>query len=287
MALLRAAICPAGVKQMRADAEFAVRSEAPWSPWRPTAVVVLGLAHVLAGEDAHAVEVLTDGLREARRVEDHTTWVLALAQLALYALERGELSEAETLSRETQHQDLPPVRGAISAFALVAAARVAQREGDSGKLAQCVAAVQLQRPQLTAAIPSISALTLLELTRIHIASGDSAGARAILRDINDLLREQPDLGIVGNVAKGLAEQVRTLPINIAGATTLTPAELRLLPLLPTHLSFPEIADRLFLSRHTIKTHAVSIYRKLDASSRGEAVARARHIGLLHESAVPD
>ena len=66
------------------------------------------------------------------------------------------------------------------------------------------------------------------------------------------------------------------------ATTLTPAELRPLPLLPTHLSFPEIAARLFLSRHTIKTQAISIYRKLDTSSRGEAVARARDIGLLDE-----
>jgi LuxR family transcriptional regulator, maltose regulon positive regulatory protein len=280
VALLRAAICPAGVEQMRADAEFAVRSEAPWSPWRPTAVVALGLAHLLAGDDSRAEEVLVDGLREARRVEDHTTWVLALAQLALYALERGELSEAEALSSETHDQDLPPVRAAISAFALAASARVAQRRGDARKLAECVAGLQLRRPQLTAAIPSISALTLLELTRIHIASGDAAGARAILRDLNGLLRERPDLGIVGDVARRLAEQIRTLPINIAGATTLTPAELRLLPMLPTHLSFPEIAERLFLSRHTVKTQAISMYRKLDASSRGEAVARARDIGLL-------
>jgi LuxR family maltose regulon positive regulatory protein len=61
---------------------------------------------------------------------------------------------------------------------------------------------------------------------------------------------------------------------------LTPAELRLLPQLPTHLSFPEIGDRLFLSRHTIKSQAISIYHKLDVSSRGDAVARAREFGLL-------
>ena len=281
VALLRAAMCPAGVEQMQRDAEFAVATEAPWSPWRPTAVVVLGLAHVLAGDESRAEEVLADGLREARRVEDRTTWVLSLAQLALYALERGELDEAEALSRETQDQDLPPVRAAISAFALVVCARVAQLRGDAGRLAECVAGVQLRRPLLTAAIPSVSALTLLQLTRIHIASGDAAGARAILRDLGDLLRERPDLGIVGDVAQGLAERVRALPINIAGVTTLTPAELRLLPLLPTHLSFPEIAERLFLSRHTVKTQAMSIYRKLDASSRAEAVALARDIGLLH------
>ena len=282
VALLRAAMCPAGAEQMRKDAEFALASEAPWSPWRPTAVVLLGLAQVLAGEDSRAEDVLTDGLREARRVEDHTTSVLSLAQLALYALDRGELDEAAELSRETQDEDLPPVRASISAFALVASARVAQRRGDAGRLAECVAGVQLLRPLLTAAIPSVSALTLLQLTRIHIASGDAAGARGILRDLNDLLRERPDLGIVADVAKALAEQVRALPINIAGVTTLTPAELRLLPLLPTHLSFPEIAERLFLSRHTVKTQAMSVYRKLDASSRAEAVAVARGIGLLRD-----
>lgn len=112
--------------------------------------------------------------------------------------------------------------------------------------------MQLRRPQLTAGIPWSSALTLLQLTRFHIASGDAAGARTILRDLNDLLRDRPDLGNVGDAAKRLAEQARALPMNIAGATTLTPAELRLLPLLPTHLSFPEIADRLCLSRHTIR-----------------------------------
>lgn len=281
VALLRAAMCPAGVGQMRADAEFAVESEAQWSPWRVTALVVLGFAHVLAGDDVSAEEVLADGVREARRVDDHTIWGLALAQLALYALERGDLGNADALSREArEHGAL--ARGDTTAFAFVASARVAQRQGDSRRLEEYVTAVQLRRPGLTAAIPSVSALTLLQLTRIHIASGDSAGARAILRDVNDLLRERPDLGIVRDEANRLAEQVRTLPATIAGATTLTPAELRLLPLLPTHLSFPEIGSRLFLSRHTVKTQAIAIYHKLDVTSRGEAVARAREIGLLDE-----
>jgi len=51
-------------------------------------------------------------------------------------------------------------------------------------------------------------------------------------------------------------------------------------LLSTHLSFAEIAAELFLSPNTAKTQAVSIYRKLDASTRGQAVARARQLGLL-------
>jgi LuxR family maltose regulon positive regulatory protein len=70
------------------------------------------------------------------------------------------------------------------------------------------------------------------------------------------------------------------PYALAGASTLTAAELRVLPALSTPLSFKEIGERLYLSPHTIKTHAMSIYGKLDASSRSEAVERAIELGLL-------
>jgi LuxR family maltose regulon positive regulatory protein len=61
---------------------------------------------------------------------------------------------------------------------------------------------------------------------------------------------------------------------------LTAAELRLLPLLSTHLSFPEIAAEMFLSPNTVKSQAYSLYRKLGASSRSQAVARSRDLALL-------
>ena len=65
-----------------------------------------------------------------------------------------------------------------------------------------------------------------------------------------------------------------------GASSLTAAELRLLPLLSTHLTLLEIGERLHLSRNTVKTQAVSIYRKLGVSSRSEAMQRVRELGLL-------
>ena len=64
------------------------------------------------------------------------------------------------------------------------------------------------------------------------------------------------------------------------APALTAAELRLLPMLPTHLSFPEIAGEMFLSPHTVKSQACSIYQKLGACSRSQAVSRLRDLGLL-------
>ena len=68
--------------------------------------------------------------------------------------------------------------------------------------------------------------------------------------------------------------------GMAAALRVTPAELRVLELLPTHLSPQAIADSLCLSHNTVKTHLRAIYRKLGAASRSEAVARARDLGLL-------
>jgi LuxR family maltose regulon positive regulatory protein len=70
------------------------------------------------------------------------------------------------------------------------------------------------------------------------------------------------------------------------STTLTKAELRLLPLLTTHLSMPEIAEQLFVSRNTVKSQAISLYRKLDASSRSAAIAKAIELGLIDAQAPP-
>jgi LuxR family transcriptional regulator, maltose regulon positive regulatory protein len=76
--------------------------------------------------------------------------------------------------------------------------------------------------------------------------------------------------------QGVAEHV-VVAVPLA---PLTAAELRLLPILATHLSFPEIAAEMFLSRNTIKSEANAIYRKLGVSSRSQAVARSRELGLL-------
>ena len=66
--------------------------------------------------------------------------------------------------------------------------------------------------------------------------------------------------------------------QIAG--DLSDRELAVLRLLPAELSLREIGASLYLSLNTVKTHSRSIYRKLDASSRAEAVERGRELGLL-------
>ena len=102
-----------------------------------------------------------------------------------------------------------------------------------------------------------------------------------MREIDDILTRRPRPGTLVGEAQALRTQItRMRGAGVPGASALTAAELRLLPLLSTHLSFAEIAAELFVSPNTAKTHAVSIYRKLGVGSRGQAVGRARELGLL-------
>jgi DNA-binding CsgD family transcriptional regulator len=74
--------------------------------------------------------------------------------------------------------------------------------------------------------------------------------------------------------------VEEAPSTAPGKACLAAAELRLLPYLPTYLSFREIGERLSVSPHTVKSQAISVYRKLDVTSRSEAIEHARLLGLL-------
>src|SRR5690349_16905003 len=79
---------------------------------------------------------------------------------------------------------------------------------------------------------------------------------------------------------------RRSPLSLATAP-LSDAERNVLRYLPSHLSYPQIAEVLCLSRHTVKSHAGAIYRKLGVSSRAGAVQTARELGLVgHVVALP-
>jgi DNA-binding NarL/FixJ family response regulator len=63
---------------------------------------------------------------------------------------------------------------------------------------------------------------------------------------------------------------------------LTPREIEILEILPTGDTVTQIAARLFISVSTTKTHLASIYRKLGAVNRVQAINAARRAGLLHQ-----
>jgi len=123
-------------------------------------------------------------------------------------------------------------------------------------------------------------LPLRQNARAHLAVGDAAGARTLLRQASEVIRQRPNLGVLPGEVAALRDTIASLPIGPAGASTLTTAELHVLALLPYYLSFKEIGQRLGVKATTVKTHALAIYGKLGASTRSDAVELAVRAGLL-------
>jgi RimJ/RimL family protein N-acetyltransferase/DNA-binding CsgD family transcriptional regulator len=142
-------------------------------------------------------------------------------------------------------------------------------------------AFRRDRVQEATAQPHLAVQARIELTRAYLALDDMAGARTVMREIEEVLRRRPDLGTLVGETQALRTRLATERRSSGHeASSLTTAELRLLPMLATHMSGPEIAAELFLSPHTVKSQQLSIYRKLGAASRSQAIARARALGLL-------
>jgi LuxR family maltose regulon positive regulatory protein len=207
---------------------------------------------------------------------------LALAERSILAMAREDWPSGEDLAERA----LSVVqRGAIddyphSTVVYAAAARVRLHLGDVAAAQTLLGRAARLRPALTYAMPYFAVQTRLEMARAHVMLSDAGGARVLLREARNVIRLRPDLGTLPAQANELEARLDDLRSESIGASSLTAAELRLLPLLATHLSFREIGDRLFVSRHTVKTQAISVYRKLGVSSRSEAIRRAQEIGLL-------
>jgi LuxR family maltose regulon positive regulatory protein len=282
LALLRTFLCPEGMAGMAADAAVARAGLAPDDPWRATALLMEGIAHLLDGRADQADPVLARVAEVAEPLGARPAASAALGERALIAIERQQWAEADRLAGRAvdvleagQLDDY-----AMAAFVHAVAARAALGVGDAARARGHLTRAVHLRPLLTSAMPHRSVQTLLELGRVYLALDDVAGARAVVRQAGEILRERPDLGVLGGQAAELAAMLDRTGQGTVGASSLTAAELRLLPLLSTHLTLLEIGERLYLSRNTVKTQAISIYRKLGVSSRSEAMQRVRELGLL-------
>jgi LuxR family maltose regulon positive regulatory protein len=282
-AVLRAFLCRHGVEQMRADADEAVRRFAAGSFVTPAPAILQGIARVLCNDLDGGDASLEDAVSVGEEAGAHEDVALALCERSLVAMTRSEWGRAEVLAERAG--TVLRRAGIEDSYAtpLVCAvqARAAMHRGDVRAARQELVSAQRLRHLLTYALPHFAVQARIELARVHFALADLAGARTLMREVDELLRRRPGLGNLAGEAPALRAQLaKERDSNGPGASALTGAELRLLPMLSTHLSFPEIAEELFLSRNTIKSEAISIYRKLGAASRSQAVARSRELGLL-------
>jgi LuxR family transcriptional regulator, maltose regulon positive regulatory protein len=282
-AIVRAVMCAAGPEAMMADSAVAVAREPVWSPHRDTALWVLAEGHLLAGHLDQARAAFAEASAAAATFGNTDTIVICEAQLAWLAMDRGDWEEAdgrlELALATIEDKRMYDYVFAIPAFA--AAARLCVHLGDlSGAHRQLTRAMRA-RPSATYLLPYHAVRLRLQLAKVYLALAEPAAVRQLLREVDDIVSRRPALGtLIDEVEDFRGVLASRAAPRAVGTLPLTPAELRLLPYLQTHLTADKIAERLFLSSHTVKTEVKAIYRKLGVSSRNDAVQRATAVGLL-------
>jgi LuxR family transcriptional regulator, maltose regulon positive regulatory protein len=201
-------------------------------------------------------------------------------------------------------------------------AAMGRPEHDSGQMRNAVAVLRLAQDDPKAATAALAPVVdgSVPLMNAHLwvvqawlleaiardALGDAGAARRALERALDLAKPQDLLfPFLLDPAPGLLDRHRRLGtahaaliseiLNVLSGSEahggppprlrepLTESEIRVLRYLPTKLSAPEIADQLYLSVNTVKTHMRHVYDKLGAHRRHEAVEQARALGLLAPS----
>lgn len=248
-------------------------------PWRSLCCLLDGTALQLMEKPAEARLRLREGVRRGA-VAAPNLQVICLAQLAMLALDADDLVAAETKIQRARAQiertglgDYPMVALAYAASALIrsfrgdlagASADLAQAENLLGDIEDFADWYEIE--------------TRVTMARAYLRVGDRATCERLIGEVVHRLERVPDGALLEHwldLARG-----ELAASGDAAILLLTPAELRVLALLPTHMSLPQIGESLHISANTVKTHVRNIYRKLDASSREGAVGRARELGLL-------
>jgi LuxR family maltose regulon positive regulatory protein len=281
--LLHAVMQPAGPDDMAAAAGDALARMPFDSTWRAPALLALGIASSLGGAEHEAMLVLRQAADVAAAADAPAVEAAALGCESLAAAALGQWAVADARAhagrrlvdeREMQHE-------VMSLFALAASARAALRAGDWARTRSELELSDTLLPRLTHAVGAFAVPLRITFTRIHHALGEPAAAHRLLDEIDEIFRRQPRLDLCRDDAEELRSELVAEEHGHAGhASPLTAAELRLLPLLVTHRSFREIAEQLYVSRNTVKTQAISVYRKLGVSSRADAIGRASTLGLV-------
>jgi LuxR family transcriptional regulator, maltose regulon positive regulatory protein len=283
LTILRASTAPDGVPRMGCDAAAAGNSEPDHSPWRRAARLLEGVSHLLTGHRGDARLQLEEGGRGGASAAPNIQ-ALCLAQLALLALDDEDWDEAAIVTARARSQVKASGLGDYPTMSLVFAVSglVRARRGMVEEAREDVLSSTRLLGQLVDFAPWYEAETRIVLARALLRLGDVAAARTLMTTAAHILRDIPESTTLRTWLEETRAHLDAATRSASENWALTPAELRVLQLLPTHLSLAAIARRLYVSPNTVKTHAQAVYRKLDASSRGEAVGHAYAAGLLHD-----
>jgi LuxR family transcriptional regulator, maltose regulon positive regulatory protein len=279
--LLRALLAERDLAHLGRDAARACALAPEHDESRSFSHLLLGVSHQLAGDRPRARAALDDGARSSAVAAPHVH-ALCLAQLALLEIDGDDWDAAAILTERARARvegcglaEYPIVAlvYAVSALTRSRGGPVADADRDLRTAARLV-------DRLVNFVPWYEAETRVSLARASLGLSDVAGARSLIAEAARLVRSSPESPTLRAWVAEACSQLEAATGSAGEGLTLTAAELRVLRMLPTHLSFPAIAKQLFVSPNTVKTHVRALYRKLDASSRSEAVSHAAAAGLL-------
>jgi LuxR family maltose regulon positive regulatory protein len=251
---------------------------------RTAAHCVLGLTHYWSNESDRAIAILEEAVRLARSAGNDLAASYALGYLSVIRAERRELDAADELAEKALGLSDEPgfAEHFTTMMAHLGRAKARERRGDLMD-AESAASRALALGLRGAGRIEIASARLT-LAEVRHAQGAADEARDLVREARRTLATCPDPRALAERVAEVERRVKAAPRRPGATTTadeeLTDRELAVLRLLDSDLSQREIGAALYVSLNTVKTHTRSIFRKLDASNRSEAVARARSLGVL-------
>ena len=282
VAAVRAMVAAEGTDGVLRDTAIVLAGGGPTvNRWWGFATALRGTVATLEGDHARARDLLNAGLANIADSPSFEAGYLGI--LALLDVYEGDPADAERHARRATdlctRYNLEGVILVVAAYA--AGALVAARAGRADEAHEAT----LRARRLLARLGDVSPRTGLRchvaLAQAALTLGEYGDARVFAKDAARARTVDPSCaylnGLLDEVEQTLARVGRDVALNVA---PISSAEWRVLTYLPTHLSLQEIATTVHLSRNTVKSHALAIYRKLGVTSRAEAVAEALRLGLL-------
>jgi LuxR family transcriptional regulator, maltose regulon positive regulatory protein len=250
----------------------------PASPWRLSAFWALGYSLYLSGRTAEARAPSEEAVRLGEDSPVITTRIRSLALLGLIEDDQGQGDAAAALERRAselvQANGLSESPTVADAYTLQG--RIHRHRGDlDGALAAHERAYALQR------YPIERFHALVELLPARLARGDQTGAETLVAEADRLQATGTDFGVLPQRLRAATQRLDVAEHHMAQPSeALSAREVDVLRLLSGQLSQQAIGDALYITRDTVKSHTKAVYRKLGVSSREEAVALARRLGLI-------
>ncbi len=275
---LRAFLAPDGIHPMLRDAEesYSLERSVPGADLSEVSRV-LAVACYLSGRGHRAAQLFADVVAES---ELPAIRAYTLAFLALIAVDENRWDDALEFERRSSEQaptmtlDISP--GMYLALPMLLARACVLAHADDPGLTAALARAARHLEQMIPQVPWRIILAAVVFGEVCLAHGDPVEAERWAVRAEKSLQQYPDAGmLVGRVGRlRQALEQRRL------ADPLTPAERRVLDLLPTQLTAAQVAARLFVSTNTAKTHMRHLYAKLGVTTRTDAVDCARRLRLL-------